>query len=328
MKAQHILIATVFILTVAGNGRADFVLDGVQHLDVTSSHSAGVLWESSSADVQAGGSVTNAHLNDDAVLTVSGGNVRDLDARNASRITISSGMISNILHAYDASAVTISGWGGVSSALYAHNDSTVDISDGWAISLSAYNDATVNVSGGTVHHLETNNDSTADISDGRIYSLKAHDTSSVVLSGGTVSDIDRGLSAFGASTVAISGGSVAGYVNAWNTSTMDISGGTISVLNAYEESSVTIHGFDFRATGGLSLDGEIVLGTGVLTGKWSDGTSWIMPIQGNDSGATIRVVPEPATLSLLALSGLAFLRRRRRYRPSRFTVSCKPDSCD
>jgi len=58
-----------------------------------------------------------------------------------------------------------------------------------------------------------------------------------------------------------------------------------------------------------------VLGTGVLTGKWSDGAVWAMAIEVNDSSATILAVPEPAALSLLAVGGLALLTRRRRQAP-------------
>jgi hypothetical protein len=58
--------------------------------------------------------------------------------------------------------------------------------------------------------------------------------------------------------------------------------------------------------------GERVLGTGLLSGEWFDGTRWTVNIQTNASGATILAIPEPATLSLLALGGLAVMRRRRR----------------
>jgi len=65
---------------------------------------------------------------------------------------------------------------------------------------------------------------------------------------------------------------------------------------------------------GLTLDGDRVLGTGLLTGKWFDGTSWAIPIQKHDLGATIRVVPEPSTLVLLSIGAgglLVFAWRRR-----------------
>jgi len=74
---------------------------------------------------------------------------------------------------------------------------------------------------------------------------------------------------------------------------------------------VTFHAQDFVLGTGLSLDGDRVLGTGILSGKWFDGTPWTVTIGQNDPGATILAIPEPATLSLLALCGLEVFRRRR-----------------
>ena len=92
---------------------------------------------------------------------------------------------------------------------------------------------------------------------------------------------------------------------------MDISGGSISYLGAYETSGITLHGYDFGATAGLSLVGDEVIGTGLLAGKWFDGTSWVMSIGTHAAGAHIWAIPEPATMALLALGGLAMIRRGR-----------------
>ena len=59
------------------------------------------------------------------------------------------------------------------------------------------------------------------------------------------------------------------------------------------------------------MDGDKVLGTGDLYGKWFDGTAWAISIYEHNAGATIQLVLELATLSLLALGGLAMIRRRR-----------------
>jgi len=43
-----------------------------------------------------------------------------------------------------------------------------------------------------------------------------------------------------------------------------------------------------------------------------NGTPWTVTISQNDTGATILAIPEPATLTLLALGGLAVIRCRRK----------------
>ena len=81
-------------------------------------------------------------------------------------------------------------------------------------------------------------------------------------------------------------------------------------LHAWGDSVITLHGYDFWASAGLYIDGGQVTGQGVLVGIWADGTHWTTAVS-NWHGATILLVPEPATLSLLAVGGLALLRRKR-----------------
>ena len=229
-------------------------------------------------------------------------------------------------------------------------------------------------SSGIVGNIWANHSSTVGVSsDGRVGGLYAYDTSTVDMEddGSSVSQ----LYAYESSTVRVDGGSVGGLY-AHNSSTVDISGGTVTDrLRAYDDSAVTFHALDFRLGGGLSLDGDRVVGTGILSGEWYDSTRWTIDIDTNASGATIRAavlapdangdgvvddldltalaahwqqpggrnegdfngdgfvddldltilatawpgggleisaVPEPTTLSLLALSGLALLGRKER----------------
>jgi len=222
MKSRHMLIVVALVLTAEGAGRADFVLTGTEHLDVTTSHTTGTLFDASTADVLAGGYIiTNVYVNDEARLRVmrpSGGAVYTAWAHNTGRIAISSG---------------------------------------------------------------------------DVYSLFAYETSSADISGGGVSYLD----AYETSSVDISGGSVS-YLKGYDASSVAISGGEVSHLDAYGTSNITLHGYDFGAAAGLSLVGDEVIGTGVLTGKSFDGTSWIIDIGSHSAGATIRTSSDPAQVLL------------------------------
>jgi len=109
----------------------------------------------------------------------------------------------------------------------------------------------------------------------------------------------------------LTGGSVGG-ISTSDSSIVDISGGSVNSLNAGNDSIVTIHARDFQLTGGLSLYGDRLEGTGVLSGEWFNGSNWTMEISANNPTATILAVPEPGTAVLLALGGLALIRKRRR----------------
>jgi len=212
-----------------------------------------------------------------------------------------------------------------------YNSSSVDILSGYIDSLDAWNSSTVDIIGGTVSRLNAWNSSTVDITGGQVNGgLILRDTSSVAISGGTINGY---LSALGTSSVTITGGNFrddhATYLVASYSSTVNISGGFVNVLlpndtsrvtifggrvkqvTALGTSSITFCGYDFTCTEGMRLDGDKVLGTGELNGKWFDGTPWTTNVNVHDTGATILAIPEPATLWLLALGGLALLRRRR-----------------
>lgn len=289
-------LLVVAVLALAGplatEGRADFVLMGTEHLDVTTPHGIGILHHTSTANVLSGGSIGTASVNDSSSVNISGGHVENLYAYGSSTVNLSGGSGASFLDAYD--------------------NSTVDISWGSVVALHTYDSSTMNISGGSVNNFTATDTSAVTISGGILNAIFAEGSSTMNFSGGRVNDY---LAACGSNTMNISGGSV-NDLFAYDTSTVDISGGSVvNRLRTRAASTVTLHGYDFQTTGGLTLDGDRVIGTGILTGRWfgPDDTMWSMTISENPTTATIQVVPEPATMSLLAFGlGAFFVRRRKR----------------
>ena len=150
---------------LAGVGRGNFVLWDDQQLTVNSSHSTGVLYDTSRAFI------------------VTGGSVNYLYANNSSTVDITDGSVSN-LYAYNSSDVNITG--GSLYYLSALDYSTVDISGGYVGDLYAYNSSDVNITSGSVSYLYANNSSTVDISGGSLYYLIVYNSSDVNISGGSL----------------------------------------------------------------------------------------------------------------------------------------------
>ncbi len=270
---HRFLIAVALVLVLASTGRADFVLAGSDYLEVNSTHSNGILFDSSTANVVAGGEIGNAYVNDASSLAVSGGNVGALESYSTSNVDMSAGRITNHLYSYDTSSVVLSG-GEVGTYLYSYDTSSVVVSGAKVDYMAAYEMSSVNVSGG------------------EILRLASYETTSVDISGGYIDNLVLG-----------------------QMSTADISGGDIGGVSANEDSSVTFFGYDFRTTDGLSLDGDMVVGTGLLMGKWQDGTQWFIHIGSHPETSTIRVnvIPEPSTIIMLLTGalGLLFYRLRK-----------------
>lgn len=147
--------------------------------------------------------------------------------------------------------------------------------------------------------------STINISGGYVNTPNPRDSSTMNMSGGSA----YWFSAQNYSIVDISGGSIDEYY-AVDSATVNISGGSIENLHAHDTSTNNIFGQNFHYGSGLTLDGNRVLGTGILSGEWLDGTLWTMDINENYSTATILAIPESATLLLLGL-GAVTLRRKR-----------------
>jgi hypothetical protein len=244
------------------------------------------------------------YSNETSTATISGGYLerlyaRDLKQNGPQRITITGGTVSNlrpeirvdgnehINYERDLTLADLASYG-------------VQASQGTVSSVSnpiiyAYETSTVTMSGGNVQGINVNANSTVNISGGNVnYEINAYDNS----------------------TVKISGGKVNSWITAYNNSTVKISGGNVNSLFATDTSSITFIGFDFVLGQGLSWgsDGQTILGRrGIISGKWYGSSNiWGMYIAWHASTATIRAIPEPATLLLLSFGGIGLMFCRRK----------------
>ncbi len=194
---------------------------------------------------------------------------------------------------YDQSKAWIVAGASVTN-LYAYQTSAVDISAGAVSTLDTYDTSTATVSGGSVYNLHGRGN--VNISGGSVKYLDANSAASI--SGGTVSNIY----AYDSGSISVSDGNV-NSLRAADASTMNISGGNLNRMDAYHNSTVAFVAQDFRLGGGLSLDGNRVLGSGTLSGEWYDGTRWTVDIYRNDPGATILILPRTEIIGDADLSG-------------------------
>lgn len=197
------------------------------------------------------------------------------------------------------------------------SDTQLNLSEGGSISsffLAGSSDGDgsnveVNISGGNVGEL-----------------FNANPGSIVNISGGNVGAL---FNANFGSTVNISGGNVGSSFAALSDSTVNISGGTVGdTFTAESGSTVNLFGTSFLIDGAELT--ALVLGEAfttterdvTLSGVLADGSAFDFDLNSAfsdsqdyfDSGATLTVtlVPEPTSLALLGLGGLALATRRSR----------------
>lgn len=277
MNAQRLIIVllTGFVsINLASESRADFILWNDEQLTVSTSHSNGTLYDNST------------------VRVVSDGYVSTLCTFNNSNVQVMSNGYVNTLYAHDSCSIDIPG---NVYHLCAQDSCSIDIT-GSIYQFAAYNSCIINVSGGWLR-----------------CSQYIYHSSIMNISGGA---LGGGLCACDSSIINISGGSISS-LSAGGGSYINISAGDVDYLSAHGSSNVTFVAREFRLGPGLWLghlaDGrDKVHGTGILSGEWYNGERWTTCITRNDSGGTILAIPEPVTLSLLALGGLVILHRRRR----------------
>ena len=278
----------------------------------------------------------------DSRVNIPGGTIgRDLYAYDSSAVTVSNGTIGSSLRAYDGSSVTVND--GCIGKLATSGSSSATVTEGSIGTLEPSGSSSVTVSGGWVSIIWSSGSSSVTISSAMGYEVWAFDDSSVNLYDVTISDFfnaedNCSVNLYGVtitsgplcanrnSSVIFSGGMIGEGLSVHDDSSVTVYGGEIGGDLIVEDEhnpeiagGIIIHGYDFAVDGVPFGYGELTSFFGGsneneparrLTGILADGS-----ILNNDFyigyHGKITLVPEPATVFLLGLGGLAVIRRRR-----------------
>jgi len=188
--------------------------------------------------------------------------------------------------------------------VYIYNDDTiVDMLGGDVDGIGTYDASTINVTGGHVNTLDALEFSTANISGGFVYGLNAKNNSIV-----NFSDDAQALSLGSGgdlSTVNMIDG-ITEYLRAGNCGIINLYGGVVSeYLNAWDSSTVNIYGhsFNYNPAGGSWNGGQ-------LTGFYLDDAPFTIDVYDMQTYSHVNLIPEPASLVLLAIGCLLIKRKK------------------
>ena len=181
---------------------------------------------------------------------------------------------------------------------------TVEFNDGQTHNINYQINDDVLVDLGTIVNLVTG---------GNIGLLRVRDGGRLNVSGGIVRN---SLSAWGNSLVTVTGGNIDGHLQACGASTVLYSGG--QVQNDFEMwgyGRLIVSGSNFAIDGNPVVFGEYSCPgancDGLLTGQLASGELFANEFWIHGRLSKLILVPEPTTLFLLGLGGLALLRNRR-----------------
>jgi len=194
----------------------------------------------------------------------------------------------------------------------------VDLIEGGLIQawLDAYEDSRVNIFAGRVSAtVNTYGESHITVVGGEIGGpVYSRENSRLDISGGSM---DAWVQSLGSSEVTISGGEINLFVEAWDNSRVTISGGTIGGrIAAVRDGLITLVGSNFAVNGTPVAYGDFASDyatSGTLMGILANGDVLNNSFSLIQPGADITFIPEPGTILLLGLGGLAVLRKRAEF---------------
>lgn len=278
----------------------------------------------------------NTHLN------MSGGSIRN-GAAISGLANVSGGTIGDLVTF--GGTLNLSGTGIIGTNVQATSGSTINMSGGQIDNeLFLQSGSVLNMTGGVIGEaelgfgVEVNDGSVVNLSGGSIGQISDIEIGGILnMTGGTM---QRGIDVFGVANV--SGGDVLKWGDVESGGILNFSGGTLGFgFDVKSGGTINISGgvidgtdFDVDSTGTVNLTGTaffldgIAIGSGtvadrdaILTGTLLDGSAISLDLASanasgvgyfhTDSTLTVSVIPEPGSLALLGLGGLALLRRRR-----------------
>ena len=158
-----------------------------------------------------------------------------------------------------------------------------EFSEGFEGEIEMINGATADITGGEIGFILSYDSCGLNIYDDSVIGLvKPYDTSSVYVYGGEINVIfTRGLS------------------------TTNIYGGLINEINATDLSTLNLYvkSYEYDPTGGDFY-------AGLLTGTWNNNNAFSIDLRTADTMNHINFIPEPCTIYLLAIGGLALRRSK------------------
>jgi hypothetical protein len=183
------------------------------------------------------------------------------------------------------------------------NHTTVNMTGGWVDTGGTYDTSIFNMTGGKMYHLFSYESSTANLSGNdhsNPFAISAEDNSIINFSG-----IAKGSEVYvlNAAMMNITGGAIQD-LSAYNSGVINIYAGDIFDVWAQDNTTVNIFGHDLIKT---STGGP--LGWGYVQGIYNNQSSFNIYFSNSDAYSHVNLIPEPVTILLLGVGGL-FLRKK------------------